>query len=103
MAEKIDQKILNTINRYLDILRINNLTYESVWLFGSFAENLGGEDSDIDIAMIMPEVNNKFDKELELTRYRRQVDSRIEPHVLNNDDLDTPFSKEIFEKGIKIV
>ena len=102
MAAKLSQDILKTINAYLNILRKNRMNFESVWLFGSFAENRGGEDSDIDLAMVMSDVKSKFYKELELTRYRREVDSRIEPHVINADDLDSPFYKEIIKRGIKI-
>lgn len=102
MAAKLSQDILKTINAYLNILRKNRMHFESVWLFGSFAENRAFEDSDIDIAMVMPEVKNKFYKEVELTRYRREVDSRIEPHVINADDLDSPFYEEVIKRGIKI-
>ena len=44
---------------------------------------------------------NKFFKELELTKYRRGIDTRIEPHIINAYDLDTPFYEEV-TKGIKI-
>ena len=103
MATKLNQDILKTINAYLNVLRKHDMHFKSVWLFGSFAENQASEDSDIDIAMVMPEVENKFYKEVELTRYRREVDSRIEPHIINADDLDSPFYEEIIKQGIKIV
>ena len=102
MAAKLSQDILNTINTYLNVLREHHMSFESAWLFGSFAENWGGEDSDIDIAMVMPDVKSKFYKELELTRYRRNIDTRIEPHIINADDLDLPFYKEVVKQGIKI-
>ena len=102
MAETLDQNILKTIHAYLNVLRSHQMQFESAWLFGSFAENQAFEDSDIDIAMVMPEVENKFFKELELTKYRRGIDTRIEPHIINAYDLDTPFYEEV-TKGIKIV
>jgi len=103
MAARLNQDVLKTINAYLNVLRKHQMRFESVWLFGSFADNRASEDSDIDIAMVMPEVKNKFYKEVELTKYRREVDSRIEPHIINTRDLDTPFYEEIMKRGIKIV
>lgn len=102
MAEKLARDILKTINAYLDTLREHKVHFESVWLFGSFAENRANEDSDIDIAMVMPAVKNKFYREVELTKYRRGIDSRIEPHIIDADDLDTPFYQEVTQRGIKI-
>lgn len=102
MAAAIDRNILKTINAYVAVLRAHQTPFESIWLFGSFAENRASEDSDIDIAVVMPNVQTKFFKEVELTRYRRQIDSRIEPHVMNAADLDSPFYQEIVTRGIKI-
>lgn len=102
MPKKIDKDILNSINSYLRVLQAHKLNFESVWLFGSAAQNTTDADSDIDLAVIMPEVENKFYKELELTRYRRGIDSRIEPHIINAADIDLPMYKEITDKGIRI-
>jgi len=102
MAQKLDKEILKKVKAYLHVLDQHLLHYESAWLFGSFAQDRAVEDSDIDIAMVMPEVKNKFFKELELTKYRRGIDTRIEPHIINADDLDTPFYEEV-TKGIKIL
>ncbi|MHB9070724.1 MAG: nucleotidyltransferase domain-containing protein [Sedimentisphaerales bacterium] len=102
MAAELNQDVLKTINAYLNVLREHHLSFESVWLFGSFAENRAFEDSDIDIAMVMTGVKNKFYKELELTKYRRGVDSRIEPHIINADDIDSPLYKEVTKRGIRI-
>ena len=101
MAQKLDKEILKKVKAYLHVLDQHRLYYKSAWLFGSFAQNRAVEDSDIDIAMVMPEVENKFFKELELTKYRRGIDTRIEPHIINAYDLDTPFYEEV-TKGIKI-
>lgn len=102
MAAGIAPDILKKVNRYLDELRAHQTPFESIWLFGSFAEDRANEDSDIDIAVVMPDVKVKFFKEVELTRYRRRIDSRIEPHVLNAADLESPFYREVITRGIKI-
>lgn len=102
MAAAIDPDVLKTIDVYLQVLRAHHADFESVWLFGSFAEGRAAEDSDIDIAVVMPQVKTKFFKEVELTRFRRNIDTRIEPHVINADDLDSPFFEAVTRKGIRI-
>lgn len=102
MAANIDQEVLKAINTYIDALRAHQMSFESIWLFGSFAEDRAGTDSDIDIAVVMPDVKVKFFKEVELTRYRRHIDSRIEPHIINAADLDSPFYREIVKRGVQV-
>jgi uncharacterized protein len=102
MAAAIDPGVLKTVNAYLQVLRAHMCDFEAVWLFGSFAEDRAAEDSDIDIAVVMPEVKSKFFQELELTRFRRNIDTRIEPHVINAEDLDSPFFEAVMRKGIRI-
>lgn len=102
MAKEINKDILKKIRAYLNVLNEHDLHFESAWLFGAFAEDRAFEDSDIDIAMVMPDVKNKFFKELELTKYRREIDSRIEPHIINAFDFNTPFYKEVIKKGMKV-
>ncbi|MDH4201434.1 MAG: nucleotidyltransferase domain-containing protein [Phycisphaerae bacterium] len=102
MVAKPDQNILKTVGAYVDVLRANQTEFESIWLFGSFAEKRADEDSDIDIALVMPAVKVKFFKEVELTRYRREIDSRIEPHIINAADLESPFYQEVVLRGVKI-
>jgi len=102
MAQAINADILKSIQAYLEVLRAHRMAFESVWLFGSFAENRAQEDSDIDLAVVMPQVRQKFFKEVELMRFRRNIDSRIEPHVINADDLTAPFYQEVVRRGIQI-
>ena len=102
MAAQLDPNILKAAKAFLDILRKNEVHFESAWLFGSWVNGRFTEDSDIDIALMMKEVSNKFFKEVELTKYRRKIDWRIEPHIINSENADTPFSREIMNTGIKI-
>ena len=103
MAQTIHPDIMKIIDAYLAVLRSHRMPFESVWLFGSFAQNRVQTDSDIDLALVMPKVKRKFFKEVELTRFRRKIDSRIEPHIINADDLDSPFYQEIVRHGVRIV
>ena len=102
MATQLDPTVLSAAKAYLNVLREHEICFESAWLFGSFVNGGFTEDSDIDIALVMKEVSNKFMKEVELTKYRRQIDWRIEPHIITSDNIENPFSREIMETGIKI-
>lgn len=102
MASGIDQSIIDTAKEYVQVLRKNNVSFESVWLFGSSVRGQINEESDIDIAIVMKEVSERFFKELELLKYRRKIDSRLEPHILTTEELNSPFNYEIKETGMKI-
>jgi predicted nucleotidyltransferase len=102
MASEIDPTIIDIARRYANVLRENNVPFESVWLFGSAVKNQNAPDSDIDIAIVMKDVAVKFFKEVELMKYRRKIDSRIEPHILTLDEMDSSFSLEIMRTGLKV-
>ena len=72
--EIVQYRILDIAKEYLAVLRENNVQFESAWLFGSFATKHFDQDSDIDIALVMPDVADKFFKDVELMKYRRKID-----------------------------
>ena len=78
---------------------------EQFWLFGSYAKNNAKEDSDIDIALIVNHLDDDYSiltTEPILWRLKRQVDFRIEPHVIAlNSDFEG-FIDEIQRTGILI-
>lgn len=102
MAATVDQSVLTIAEEYIQVLRKNDVHFESAWLFGSAAGEKFTDDSDIDIALVMRDVASRFFKELELMKYRRKIDSRIEPHILPAAELDSPFGFEVMRTGIKI-
>ncbi len=102
MVAKCDPGIMIIARKYIDVLRKNGIQFESAWLFGSSTKGRSDLDSDIDIALVVPDVMNRFFKEVELTKYRRKIDTRIEPHILAVDESDWPFGREVMRTGIKI-
>ncbi len=102
MVAECDPIVLNVAKKYLTILRRHGVVFESAWLFGSFAENRFHSDSDIDIVVVMRDIVEKFFKEVELMKYRREVDWRIEPHILTGSEVDSPFGREVMKSGIRI-
>ena len=78
---------------------------EQFWLFGSYAKNNAHKDSDIDIALVVNNLNDDysmFSTEPLLWRLKRQVDFRIEPHVIARDTDYAGFIDEIQKTGILI-
>lgn len=107
MVEKsIDNKIIiEIVQKYAEKI-CENYKIEAIILFGSYAKGTNHENSDIDVAIITDDFENDiFDEELNLMRLRRNIDTRIEPHLIRIDDyknVKTPFIQEIINTGIKV-
>jgi predicted nucleotidyltransferase len=102
---EIQDSIKNPIVKYLDLLQINGFPVKEAYLFGSYANGIPNEWSDIDLAVISDkfEGNRFLDSEKILGLYS-QIDLRLSILPLNKDSLDSYFiKKEVIDKGIKIV
>jgi predicted nucleotidyltransferase len=78
---------------------------EKVYLFGSFAKGTQHKDSDIDVAFVVDSYGEDYDFmviEPPLWRLKRQVDYRIEPHVVARDSDYAGFIDEIQRTGVEI-
>ena len=78
---------------------------EQFWLFGSYAKNNAHKDSDIDIALVVNHLDDDYSvlhTEPILWRLKRQVDFRIEPHVIAYDTDYAGMLDEIQKTGIQI-
>ncbi len=102
MAVGLSESILSVAKEYVRVLRENDISFESAWVFGSALGEGFDDDSDIDVAIVMGGTFVKFFKELELAKYRRPVDLRIEVHVLPLTQIDSPFARAVLEEGIRI-
>ena len=79
------------------------LNIESVWLFGSYAAGTPREHSDIDVAFVVERFSGDFsDVVTPIWKLRRQVDFRIEPHVIARDTDYAGMIDEIQRTGILI-
>ena len=107
MVEKsIENKIImDIVDKYITIVK-ENYNVVAIILFGSYAKGTEHEDSDIDIAIITDDIKNDiFDEELNLMKLRRNIDTRIEPHLIRIEDYknaETPFIQEVIDTGIKV-
>lgn len=85
------------------ILLQHHFDVESVYLFGSFANETNREDSDIDVAVIVNNISGDFFAVNPLLwKLRRQVDDRIEPILIDKNNDKAGFLEDIKRHGLKI-
>lgn len=79
----------------------NYLSFYKAVLFGSYVYGEPREDSDFDIAFFVDELNEDVDYLtllITLNKIASQIDSRIEPHILFEED-KTGFGNFISKNG----
>jgi predicted nucleotidyltransferase len=87
--------VIEIIKRYVQELRIHNISVNEAILFGSFVKGTARSESDIDVALISDAfTGDRFDDRRRIVPFRREIDSRIEP---------MPFSPESFAEGGNLV
>lgn len=100
-----NREIMEIVQKYVEKV-CEKYEIEAIILFGSYAKGTWHKDSDIDIAIITNDIkDNIFDEELNLVKLRRNIDTRIEPHLISVDDyknIETPLIQEIIDTGIKV-
>lgn len=108
MAKRtVDSKIMDIAKRYVATV-CDNYNVKTIILFGSYAKGTNHKDSDIDIAVVTDDLKHgdRIDEEIYLMKLRRNIDCRIEPHLIETEDYDnieTPFIREVVDTGIKLV
>ena len=77
---------------------------ENVYLFGSYAKGTQREHSDIDVAFVVNQFKCNFFKVVPpIWKLRRQIDFRIEPHIISRDTDYAGMIEEIQRTGIEII
>ncbi len=99
----VNQSVLDSVTKYLQQIP-KDLEVRKAFLFGSFAQGVEHEGSDIDIAIVIGNMTDFFTTQMQLMRIRRKVDLRIEPHLIDEADFtDTnPFAYEVKHSGIEL-
>lgn len=100
----MDKKIYIMINQYIEYLKTKDYKIKEVFIFGSFAKGYETDDSDIDLAIVLEDIDSEFNEIVNLMKYRREFDLRIEPHPFSAAEFNVsnPFVEEIIHTGIKI-
>ena len=94
---------LNIAQKYAETVK-SNFGFQKVILFGSYVKGNPHKDSDIDIAVIFSDYDNRLDRQVELMKLTRKIDSRIEPHPFREKEFEisNPFVNEIMTYGEEI-
>jgi hypothetical protein len=101
MAVKTDS-IEEIIKKYIEELEKNKIIVSKAFLFGSHANGIATEESDIDVALISSAfTGDRFEDRRRIVPLRRTIDSRIEPIPYHPDDFDNGgiLAEEIKKNG----
>lgn len=93
---------ITKLKKYKKLLS-EEMLFEEMILFGSYAKGNQREDSDIDVAIVVNNIQGDyFSTRPLLWRIRREVDDRIEPVILEKSHDESGFLKEVLKNGILI-
>jgi predicted nucleotidyltransferase len=78
--------------------------YDKIILFGSYAKGNYDEHSDIDIAVVFDDYDSHINRQVELLKLTKLVDTRIEPVPFREKDfvVDNPLVYEIRTFGEEV-
>lgn len=104
MAE-IESVVYKKVQSFLNKLRLTGFHISKAYIFGSYAKGQEDQWSDIDVAIISPQISNdRFEERIRLTELAISIDDRIEPMPFNLDSFsdDDPFVRQIKAEGVVI-
>ncbi len=77
-----------------------NVPFSKVILYGSYARGSARDDSDIDVAVVMPKISGDWlELSSKLFRLTRNIDLRIEPVALEETGDRSGFLDHVLETG----
>jgi len=101
-----NQEVKQIVRNYKRLLKKNNILFDSVYLFGSYAKKAPRPWSDIDVAVISSRFgNDPIEEGIKLDEMADQISLAIEPHPLSLTEFKQqlhPLSREISSHGIKV-
>ncbi|MBI5217464.1 MAG: nucleotidyltransferase domain-containing protein [Bacteroidia bacterium] len=99
------ETVFGIAEKYLYFLT-NEKKYDikKAYIFGSYAKGIAHDESDIDIAVILPYIDDIFDLQVQMMLLRRNFSIDIEPHPIQEEDFNimNPLAYEIMKTGIEI-
>ncbi len=95
-------EVITKLKKYKGLL-LQEMSFDKMILFGSYAKGNHGEDGDIDVAIVVDKIDGDFFLTRPmLWRIRREVDDRIEPIILETTNDKSGFLAEVIKNGILI-
>ncbi len=104
MAE-IDAVVMKNARLFLEKLRNKGIIISKAYIFGSYANGKADKWSDIDIAVVSPNISeDRFEERVRLTKLAISVDDRLEPLPFNDETFsdDDPFVQKIKNEGLMV-
>lgn len=93
--------VIEVVRRYKDLV-VSAMGPVKVYLYGSYSKGTAREDSDIDVAVVVPELNDDFLHASSLLwSLTWNVDASIEP-VLIDARCPSPLYEDIIATGISV-
>jgi len=103
--DKIPVEIKQIVEKYLALIKSNNINLKSAYLFGSYSKGNFNQWSDIDIALVSDYFEGVRMKDRDkIRRITLSVSSSLEAIPFRTEDftLENPLAKEIIETGISL-
>ena len=95
-------EVIAKLQKYKQLLS-QQLNFEEMILYGSYAKGTSTEESDVDVAIIVNDLKGDyFSTRPLLWKIRREVDDRIEPVLIDKAHDDSGFLETIKKTGIII-
>jgi len=94
------------VRSFLAKLTKSGIHITKAFIFGSYVKGYADEWSDIDIAIVSPQIGtDRFEERVRLTEISLTVDDRLEPMPFNLESFvdDDPMVRVIKNEGIAIV
>ena len=92
-------EIIDKVQAYSKCVR-DRYHPKMIVVYGSYARGTATENSDIDIAVVCETLpGNYLENAAELFRLSRDIDLRIEPILIEADNIDNRFYNEILRTG----
>ena len=97
------QQALDVVRKYKQVITHRFQVSPKVMMYGSYSKGHANPNSDIDVAVIVPEneVSNWWEKSASLWGDVQKVNVLIEP-VLLEDDEDSTLYRDVMRTGIEI-
>jgi predicted nucleotidyltransferase len=94
---------LNIVLRFSEIVK-SKFDFQKIILFGSYTKGNQNNDSDIDVAIVFDNYENRLERQVELMKLTRKIDTRIEPHPFRKQEfnISNPMVKEIITYGLEV-
>ena len=83
------QPVERVIHEYVELLKQHNVRVEQAVLFGSHALGIADDDSDIDVAIISPDLRrNRFSEGVMLKLLTQYVDTSLSPRPYSPQEVE---------------